>query len=96
MEVLKKVTLRTDREDANGEREIRIRLTLYKEQKYISIGHKSTAGNWDFETDGPALTNPHYKTISRAIEDKLDDIDFEIKLMKKNCPFSAIVNNWLG
>jgi len=84
MEVLKKVTLRADRVDANGEREIRIRLTLNREQKYVSIGLKSTEENWDFETDGPAITHPQYKKISRAIEDKQDDIDFEIKLMKKN------------
>jgi len=84
MEVLKKVTLRTDRIDANGEREIRIRLTLYKEQKFLSIGYKSTAEHWDFENNGPALTHPMYKKISREIDDKLAEIEFEEKLMKKS------------
>lgn len=84
MEVLKKVTLRTDRADANGEREIRIRLTLYKEQKFISTGYKSSPGNWDHETGGPAISHPKYKAVSRAIEDLIDDLDFEVKLMKKN------------
>ncbi|RFZ90288.1 integrase [Mucilaginibacter conchicola] len=84
MEVLKKVTLRADRADANGEREIRIRLTFYKEQKYLSTGHKSKPEHWDFEANEPSSTHPKFRIISRAIEDKLDDIDFELKLMKKN------------
>ncbi|MDN3551641.1 tyrosine-type recombinase/integrase [Mucilaginibacter aquaedulcis] len=84
MEVLKKVTLRTDRISEHGEREIRIRLTLYKEQKFLSIGYKSTPEHWDFETNGPKLTHPQYKQISREIDDKFDEIDFEVKLLKKN------------
>lgn len=84
MDVLKKVTLRTDRVGENGEREIRIRLTLYKEQKFLSIGYKSALEHWDFETNGPALTHPQYKKISREIDDKFEEIEFEVKLMKKN------------
>jgi len=84
MEVLKKVTLRTDRIDANGEREIRIRLTLYKEQKFLSIGYKSKPEHWDFDNNGPALSHPLFKKISREIDDKLEEIEFEEKLMKKS------------
>jgi integrase/recombinase XerD len=84
MEVLKKVTLRADRADVSGEREIRIRLTFYKEQKYLSIGFKSKPEHWDFENGVPASTHPKFRQVSRAIEDKLEDLDFELKLMKKN------------
>jgi len=84
MDVLKKVTLRTDRIGENGEREIRIRLTLYKEQKFLAIGYKSKPEQWDFETNSPALSHPQYKKISREIDDKLEEIDFQVKLMKKN------------
>ncbi|MCQ6958422.1 tyrosine-type recombinase/integrase [Mucilaginibacter aquariorum] len=84
MEVLKKVVLWTYKPPVNGEYEIRIRLTLYKEQKYFNVGFSSSIENWDYETDGPAITSPAYKAISRKIEDYLDDVDFEVKLMKKN------------
>jgi integrase/recombinase XerD len=84
MEVLKKLTLRSDRADVNGEREIRIRLTFYKEQKYISTGFKSKPEHWDFEKNELSSTHPKFRQVSRAIEDKLDDLDFELKLMKKN------------
>ena len=84
MEVLKKVTLRTDRVGEHGEREIRIRLTLFKEQKFLAIGYKSKPEQWDFEANGPALSHPQYKKISREIDDKFEEIDFELKLMKKN------------
>lgn len=84
MEVLTKVTLRNDRVDANGEREIRIRLTLYKEQKYLAIGYKSSNEHWDFENNAPAISHPQYKKISREIEDKIEDIEFEVKLLKKS------------
>lgn len=84
MEILKKVTLRTDRVDANGEREIRIRLTLYKEQKFFSIGYKSKPEDWDIVKEEPAVSHPHYRKIIRVIEDYLSEIDFEVKLMRKN------------
>jgi integrase/recombinase XerD len=84
MEVLKKVTLRSDRVDVNGEGEVRIRLTLYKEQKFFSIGYKSSPENWDYKKEEPAMTHPQYKKITRAIEDYLEEIDFEVKVMKKN------------
>ena len=84
MEILKKVMLRTDRISADGEREIRIRLTLYKEQKFLAIGYKSKPEHWDFTTNGPALSHPQYKKISREIDDKLEEIEFELKLMKKS------------
>lgn len=84
MEVLKKVLLWTYKSNDQGEHEIRIRLTLYKEQKYIGLGFTSSISNWDFENDRPAVTHPNFKVISRAIDDKLDDIDFEVKLLKKS------------
>ena len=84
MEVLKKVTLRTDRADVNGEREIRIRLTLYKEQKFFSIGYKAKPEDWDAVNEEPVVSHPQYKRIVRVIEDYLDEIDFEVKLMRKN------------
>jgi integrase/recombinase XerD len=83
MEVLKKVVLRTDRADANGEREIRIRLTLYKEQKFFSIGYKSKLQDWDAAKEEPAASHPQYRKIVRAIEDYLEEIDFEVKLLRK-------------
>ena len=83
MEVLKKVVLWTYKPPVNGEYEIRIRLTLYKEQKYFNVGFSCSTANWDYETDGPVPGCPNYRAISRKIEDYLDDIDFEIKLMKK-------------
>jgi hypothetical protein len=43
------VTLRADRADVSGEREIRIRLTFYKEQKYLSTG---------FPTEEIGITKP--------------------------------------
>lgn len=84
MDVLKKVILRTDRADADGSREIRIRLTLYKEQKFFSVGYKSRPEDWDFEKSMPAFSHPEFRKVTRQIEDYLDEIDFEVKLMKKS------------
>lgn len=84
MEVLKKAVLWTYRSNEAGEHEIRIRLTLFKEQKYFGIGFNSTPENWDFENDEPAKSHPQYKKIARTIDDYFDELDFEIKLLKKS------------
>jgi len=84
MEILKKVVLWTYKEPINGEYEIRIRLTLHKEQKYFNVGHFCSLENWDKVTGAPVPGSPNYRAITRKIEDYLDEVDFEIKLMKKN------------
>lgn len=84
MEILKKVVLWTYKQPVNGEYEIRIRLTLHKEQKYFNVGHSCSLENWDEVAGAPAPGSPNYRAITRKIEDFLDEVDFEIKLMKKN------------
>jgi integrase/recombinase XerD len=84
MEVLKKIVLWTYKANEQGEHEIRIRLTLHKEQKYFGVGFTSSVQNWDQERNLPASSHPEYRKATRAVEDYLDEIDFEIKLAKKN------------
>jgi len=84
MEILKKVVLWTYKQPVNGEYEIRIRLTLHKEQKYFNVGHSCSIENWDEVAGAPIPGSPDYRAITRKIEDFLDEVDFEIKLMKKN------------
>jgi len=83
MEVKRKVVLWTYKVLQNGEHEIRVRLTLYKEPKYIGIGFSSSVENWDEENECPHHSHPKYKAIIRKIEEIKEDIQFELKFMQK-------------
>lgn len=67
-----------------GEHEIRIRLTQNREPKYISVGYSSSVELWDEASQLPLPGHPRYKQIVQKITSLLNDIDFEIKLAKRN------------
>lgn len=77
------MVLWTYKQPVNGEYEIRIRLTLHKEQTYFNVGHSCSLENWDESSRRASTRSPDFRAITRKIEDYLDEVDFEIKLMKK-------------
>lgn len=70
-----------------GEHEVRIRITQLKEKEYIPLEYSSSVENWDEELCLPKPPHPHYKELSRKINQYLDDIAFEIKLAQKSGRF---------
>ncbi|MBT9485656.1 site-specific integrase [Sediminibacterium sp.] len=68
----------------NGEHEIRIRVTQYKEVNYFGTGFTSTEGNWDIVNECPRSTHPKFKSIIRRINELTSDIDYEIKTLQRN------------
>ncbi|MBE7176141.1 MAG: tyrosine-type recombinase/integrase [Mucilaginibacter polytrichastri] len=66
-----------------GEHEIRIRLTRFRDVKYIGIGYSSSTENWNKDLGLPNATHPHYLKISGKIQKYLDDINFEIASASK-------------
>ena len=58
-----KALLWTHKTTKNGEHEIRLRFTLYKEVVYLSTGYTSTIDNWDKQNDCPKPTHPKFKLI---------------------------------
>lgn len=69
---------------ANGEHEIRIRLTIYKDVVYLNTGYTSSKNNWDEKNDCPKSTHPKFKIIIKKIGELTDAIDFEVKLLLKS------------
>jgi integrase/recombinase XerD len=67
----------------NGEHEVRIRLSQFKEREFISLGYSSSIQNWDEEHFLPKPSHPNYKTLFQKINKYLDDIAFEIKLAER-------------
>jgi len=84
MEVKIKTILWKHKKNANGEHEIRIRLTLYKQVAYLNCGFSSTEENWDQANECPKSSHPKFKNIIKKIHDVYDDINFELKLLSKN------------
>src|SRR5919112_4440436 len=69
---------------SNGEHEIRLRLTLYKEAVYLNTGFTSSKKDWDEQNDCPRSSHPKFKIIIKKIRDLTDSIDFEVKLLLRN------------
>ena len=84
MQVKIKTLLWKHKKAANGEHEIRLRLTLYKEVTYLSTGFTSSLDNWDNDNDCPKSSHPKFKTIIKKIQDLIDEVNFEVKLNLKN------------
>jgi integrase/recombinase XerD len=84
MQVKMKAILWKHKEAANGEHEIRIRITIYKEVVYLNTGFTSSENNWDQKNDCPKSTHPKFKVIIKKIGELTDAIDFEVKLLLKN------------
>lgn len=91
-----KALLWTHKATKNGEHEIRLRLTLYKEVVYLSTGYTSSIDDWDKQNDCPKPTHPKFKSVIKKIGDLTEAIDFEIKLLLKKgidiIPLSDIKN----
>ncbi len=84
MQVRIKAILWKHKMAANGEHEIRMRLTIYKEVVYLNIGYTSSQENWDEKNDCPKSTHLKFKPIIKKIGELTDAIDFEVKLLLKN------------
>lgn len=64
----------------NGEFSIYLRLTFYKDVKYLGTGFSTSYENWDSENNCPLKTHPKYTTIVLKINSLIDDVKFEVKL----------------
>lgn len=84
MEMIVKVILWTYKKRANGEHEIRLRLTVYKDVKYMGLGYSSTVGNWDEANEAPLPSHPKFKEIIKEIERLKEEAYFELKLARKS------------
>ena len=69
---------------SNGEHEIRLRLTLYREVVYLNIGYTSSEKNWDENNDCPLSSHPKFKAIIKKIGELTDQVEFEVRLLFKN------------
>lgn len=79
-----KAILWTYKKRTNGEHEIRLRLTAYKDVKYIGLGFSSTVEHWDEANESPLPSHPKFKEIIKEIERLKDEADFELKLARKS------------
>lgn len=84
MQLKIKTLLWKHKKAANGEHEIRLRLTLYRDVSYLNTGFTSSVQNWDEENQCPRSSHPKFKIIIKKIQDLSEDINFEIKLNLKN------------
>jgi integrase len=84
MQVKIKTILWKHKKAANGEHEIRLRLTLYKEVTYLNTGFTSFEKNWDAENGCPKSSHPNFKLIIKKIQDLVEEINFEVRLLLKN------------
>lgn len=83
-EIKVKPILWTHKKASNGEHEIRIRVTQYKEVSYYNTGCTSSEENWDKFNEYPKSTHPKYKQIIKKVDQLVSEIDFEIKAMYRN------------
>jgi integrase/recombinase XerD len=67
----------------NGEYAIQVRLTKYRDVKYISTGFSSSVNNWDSEKNIIRSSHPKYREIIKRIDALIDDASFEVKLAEK-------------
>ena len=67
----------------NGEYTVKVRLTRNKEVEYILTGYSSLIENWDELNSLPASSHPKFKELIKKIENIRDEVEFEIKLAKK-------------
>lgn len=68
---------------SNGENEIRIRITQYKEVIYLNTGYTCLPDQWDEANDCPRSTHPKFKSIIKRINEIVGELDFEIKTMTR-------------
>jgi len=69
---------------ANGEHEIRLRLTLYKEVTYLNTGFTSSEENWDADNECPKSSHPKFKMVIKKIQNLIDEVNFEVRLLLKD------------
>jgi integrase len=68
----------------NGEHSVKIRITNYKNVEYINTGLSCHLDNWDDTNHVPKATHPEFKKLIKKLEEIKDDLEFEVKLAKKN------------
>jgi site-specific recombinase XerD len=84
MVIEKKAILWTYKPLSTGDFEIRIRITCYRDVKYIGIGYSSRKEDWNESAECPFPSHPDFKAIVKKIEDIKEEIDFEVRLAKRN------------
>lgn len=78
-----RIVKKTGRTFKEGEHEVRIRISQFKEKEFIPLGYSSGIENWDEEHGLPKPSHPHYKELLKKINKYLDDIAFEVKLAER-------------
>ncbi len=68
----------------NGEYAVQIRLTKYKDVKYISTGFSCLLNDWDEKNNLPLPVHTKYKEIIKKINKLVEDASFEVKLAEKH------------
>lgn len=67
----------------NGNFSIYLRLTYYKDVKYISTGFSTSTIHWDSDNYCPRPSHPKFRDILKKIDKLTEDIYFEIRLAEK-------------
>lgn len=67
----------------NGEHPIHIRLTQFRDVKYMGTGYSSSIDHWDGTNNLPKATHPKFKSILKEITRLTEEASFEVKLADK-------------
>jgi len=67
----------------NGDLSIYLRLTYYKDVKYLGTGFSTSAIHWDSDNFCPFPSHPKFRDILNKIDKLTDEVKFEIKLAEK-------------
>jgi integrase/recombinase XerD len=67
----------------NGDFSIYLRLTYYKDVKYLGLGLSTSTIHWDSENFFPRPSHPNFRDILRKIDKLTDEVIFEIKQAEK-------------
>lgn len=68
----------------NGEYAIQIRVTYYKDVKYISTGYSSLKNDWDIKNNCPYSSHPDFKAVIKKLQELSDEIIFQFHFAKRN------------
>lgn len=68
----------------NGGFTVKIRITNYRNTEYVSTEMSCRQLDWDDENYCPRPSHPEYGKLTQKIKEIRDEIDFELRLAKKN------------
>jgi len=84
MQVVKKAVLWKHHKLKNGEFTVKIRITRFRKATYLNTGISCRMEHWDESAGMPKPGHPKFRELVRRIDEIFENIDFEIKLSKRN------------